>query len=113
MQYVNDEETIGEELYKKYKWKGIPKKFRGQKYVLDLLKRSGFTKVNKALISFTENRTIPEIIGLSKTNSSYILLAPKDQEDFVRDMTKAYEDVIGKGNSKVDKMEIRVCYGFN
>jgi ubiquinone/menaquinone biosynthesis C-methylase UbiE len=114
VQYVNKrEKTIGEELYEKYNWKGIPKKFRGQKYVEDLLLKSGFKNVSKATIPFTEKHTIPEIIGLLKTNSSYILLSLKDKADFVRDMTKAHEDTLGKDGFKIDKMEIRICYGFN
>lgn len=113
VQYINkNEKTIGDELYGKYNWKGIPKKFRGQKFVEDLLIESGFVNVNRANIPFMEKHTIPEIIGLLKTNSSYILLSDKDKEDFVRDMTKAHEEVLGNDGFKIDKMEIRICYGF-
>ena len=113
VEYVNKQgKTIGEELYGKYNWKGIPKKFRGQKYVEELLIKSGFKNVDKTTIPFTEMHTIPQIIGLLKTNSSYILLLPKGKEDFVRDMTKVHEEVLGKDGFKVDEMEIYICYGF-
>ncbi|HEY0908238.1 MAG TPA: class I SAM-dependent methyltransferase [Candidatus Paceibacterota bacterium] len=104
--------TIGEEIYERYDWKGIPKKFRGQDYVCGLLNESGFKNVEKKTILFKERATVAESVGLLKTNSSYLLLSEKDKKDFVRDMTKAYKDALGKAGYEESDMELRVCYGF-
>jgi len=111
-QYIKtDKPVIGSEIYRKYNWRGVPKKFRGQKFVGDILSRGGFKKVRKTTISFSEEKTIPQILGLLKTNSSYILLSPEDKLRFLRDMKAVYEKALGKNGREVNKMELCVVYG--
>ena len=104
--------TIGGNLYEKYNWHGIPKKFRGQKYVAGLLREAGFKKVKKVSIPFTEKLTIPQVIGNLKTNSSYALMSPKIKQKFVQEMTAAYKEALGKDKYDVNNLQLRVCYGF-
>jgi ubiquinone/menaquinone biosynthesis C-methylase UbiE len=104
--------TIGSELYGKYKWQGIPKKFRGQKFVRQLLSDAGFRNVNTALMLFTEKQTIKQTIGVLKTNSSYALMSPKTKRDFVKEMTKAYKIALINKKYDVNHLELRICYGF-
>ncbi len=74
--------TIGQELYKKYKWQGIPQKLRDLEYVKDLFKKGGFTKIKTLKLPFTEKKTITETIGLIKTNSTYALLSAENKNEF-------------------------------
>lgn len=111
-QSINDgQPVIGQELYKKYKWQGIPKEFREVEYVKKFLSKNRFLKVKTIKIPFIEFRTISETIGLMKTNSTYALLSNKDKKEFIKEMTKAYKKALGSKKSVV-KQEIRICYGF-
>lgn len=103
--------VIGQELYKKYKWQGIPKELRDENNVRNFLRKSGFSKIKVLKIPFTETRTIAQTIGLMKTNSTYALLSQKDKKQFITEMTKAYKKELGNQKSVV-KQEIRICYGF-
>lgn len=103
--------AIGAELYRKYKWRGIPQKWRDPEEVKKLFQSSGFLKVRIVKIPHTEIRSIPEVIGLLRTNSTYALLSKEDQKDFVREMTNAYKKVLGKKKDKSQE-EIQVCYGI-
>ena len=104
--------TIGSELYKKYKWRGIPRKFREQRYVCALLAEAGFKNVKKVTIPFLEKKTIPEIIGNLKTISSYVLMSSSAKKQFIKEITKAYERALGEKRYNVNKLELRICYGF-
>ncbi len=107
----SDKPAIGSNLYEKYKWQGIPKKFRVQKFVTKLLIQAGFNGVKKASIPFTEKKTIPEIIGNLKTNSSYALMSSKVKKQFIKEMTRAYRVSLGHKKYEVNKLELRICYG--
>ncbi len=112
-QYVRtNKPAIGSRLYEKYNWRGIPKKFRGQKYVVGLLKEIGFKKVKKVSIPFTEKLTIPQVIGTLKTNSSYALMSPKVKQKFVKEMMAAYKEALGKNKYDINDLQLRICYGF-
>ena len=113
IQYVTmDKPTIGSEVYKKYKWKGIPKEFREQEFVSALLSESGFKNVKKETFSFSEKRALPEIIGNFKTNSSYAALSVEMREQFVEEMTEAYKIALDGKEYDENDLELRVCYGF-
>jgi ubiquinone/menaquinone biosynthesis C-methylase UbiE len=112
-QYVkSNKPTIGADLYEKYNWQGIPKKFRGQGYVAELLSETGFKKVRKVAIPFIEKKTISEMIGNLKTNSSYALMSPNIKKQFVKEMTNAYKDALGNKRYDINELELRICYGF-
>ena len=104
--------TIGSKLYKKYKWRGIPRKFREQRYVCELLSETGFKNVKKVTIPFFEKKTIPEIIGNLKTNSSYALMSSSAKKRFIKEITKAYKTALGAKGYHLNKLELRICYGF-
>ncbi len=104
--------TIGAELFQKYKWKGIPKKFREQAFVESLLTSSGLHGVTSVIYNFSEKRTIPELIGLLKTNSHYAVMSLEDKKDFIKGMTQAYKNALGTKETKTDKLELRICYGY-
>ncbi|MEK9207319.1 MAG: methyltransferase domain-containing protein [Patescibacteria group bacterium] len=108
-----DKPTIGEEIYVKYKWKTISQKFRKPEFIKHLLSQGGFERIQIVKIPFTEKKTPAYIIGNLKTNSSYSLLSPKQQKDFVREMTKAYKTALGGKKFVTDKLELLVCYAFN
>lgn len=104
--------AVGSELYKKYKWRGIPKKFKEQRFVCKLLSEMGFKEVKKATIPFLERKTIPEIIGNLKTSSSYTLMSSGAKKQFIKEMTRTYKMALGEKEYELKKLEIRVCYGF-
>jgi len=104
--------TVGSALYKKYRWRGIPKKFKEQRSVCELLSETGFKNVKKATIPFLERKSIPEIIGNLKTNSSYMLMPSSAKRQFIKEMTRAYKMALGGKEYELKKLEIRVCYGF-
>jgi len=104
--------TVGIELYKKYKWQGIPHKLRESRYVKGLFVKAGFKKVRTTEIPLSSTFTIREIVGLIKTNSSFALLSPADKKIFEREMTKAYKTALGKKKRIVTREEIRICYGY-
>lgn len=108
----SDKPTIGLELYKKYRWHGIPKEFRDQEFVCQLLSKAGFRNIQKSALSFTEKESIPNTIGCLKTNSAYALMSPSTQKQFVKEMTKAYKIALGNKKYDVNKLELRICYGF-
>ena len=112
-QYIHSSKgAIGADLYRKYNWKAIPLKFRAHKYVADLLIKSGFKKVKKVTIPFTEKMSIPEAIGNMKTNSSFVLLPPKLQKQFAKEMTRAYKVAMKGRKYEVNNLELRICYGI-
>ena len=91
VQYVDTSKpAIGEEIYEKYPWQGIPKKFRGIDYVKKCLTDAGFQRVADTTIRFTETKTVEEAVGLLTTNSSYALLNKDDQKNFMTEMMKVY-----------------------
>lgn len=102
--------AIGLDLCRKYKWGGIPQKLRNPEYVQDIFKKSGFLKVTTISVPYVEKKTIPETIGLLKTNSTYALLSPEDKKTFIKEMTAAHKKALGK-NLFVCKQEIHICYG--
>jgi len=111
-QNVGDKNTlIGQDLYKTYKWQGIPRDLRDPKRVKDIFTQSGFKKVTLKNIPHSETRTMTETLGLIKTNSSYALLSASDKKIFMREMTKAYREALGKKNDTVWQ-EFHVCYGM-
>ena len=113
VQYVKtNKPAIGNSVYDKFNFKGIPKNLRSQASVGKILRGAGFKKVQTVVVPFTEKRTIVQTIGLWKTNSSYTLLSKKDRKNFVKEMTVAYQAALGKKKFDVNKMELRVCYGF-
>lgn len=113
VQYSDTEKpAIGEEIYDKFEWRGIPKRFRGVPYVKKCLKEAGFKKVSTVIIPFIETKTVEEAVGLLRTNSSYMLFTEDEQKQFVREMTAAHKKALGTKKAFVDEMEIRVCYGF-
>lgn len=103
--------NIGTELYKKYKWQGIPKELRDVNFVKEIFVKSGFSNVQTISIPYTEKKTISESIGLIKTNSTYAMMSPVDQKYFIKEMTKEYKKLLGD-KPNVLKQEIRICYGF-
>lgn len=105
------EPAIGQDLYKKYKWQGIPKELRDPKNVKELFTKAGFSKVTTAKIPYTETKTIAETIGLIKTNSTYALLSQQDRKIFIQEMTKAYAKALGK-RKNILKQEIHICCGI-
>ncbi|MES2088173.1 MAG: methyltransferase domain-containing protein [Patescibacteria group bacterium] len=112
-QYVkSNKKAVGHNLYHKYNWRGIGKKFRGQESLGKLLSQSGFKKVKFAKILFSEKRTVSHIINNLKTNSSYLLMSPKNKNDFIRELTAAYKKTLGNKKYFTEKLELLVCYGF-
>lgn len=109
---VDNKPTIGSDLYMKYKWQGIPTQLREPEYVKSIFTKSGFKNVKNISIPYSERRTVEEIIGLLKTNSTYSLMSTTDKKTFVKEMTKAYVDHLGKG-IEVTKEEIIICFGTN
>ena len=104
--------TISSDLYKKYKWRGIPRRFKEQRYVCELLSETGFKNVKKVTIKFFEKKTIPEIIGNLKTNSSYLLMSSNAKKRFINEITKAYKAALGTKRYNVNTLELCICYGF-
>jgi ubiquinone/menaquinone biosynthesis C-methylase UbiE len=102
---------IGQALYKKYKWQGIPKGLRDPKNVRNVFIKAGFSKVKTMKTPYSERRTMDETIGLMKTNSSYALLSPKDKKIFEREMRKEYVKVLGRDSDTVEQV-INVCSGI-
>lgn len=112
-QYVkSNKPVIGSDIYKKYSWKVIPKKFRAQAYVSGLLTSAGFRNVNEAMIAFSEKTSIEGSLGLIKTNSTYSMMSPATRKSFMREMTAAYKKAIGTKKAFINKEELRICYGF-
>lgn len=104
--------AIGSNIYGKYKWTGIPQKFRGQTYVSELLSKAGFRNVKEAKIGFTEKKTLSQIMGVMKTNSSYSMMSPKTRKAFMGEMTRAYREAMGKNKTVTDRLKLLICYGF-
>jgi ubiquinone/menaquinone biosynthesis C-methylase UbiE len=102
---------IGVELYRKYKSQGIPRKLRDADNVKKIFTSAGFKKVMAVKIPFTETKTVEEIIGNLKTNSTYALLSPSDRKDFVSGMRKAYKDALKGKDTVTEKRELIVVYG--
>jgi len=107
-----DKPTIGRDVYIKYKYEGIPQKFRDQEFVYNLLSEAGFKRVRKSTILFSEKKSISDTIGVLKTNSAYALMSPTTQKQFVREMTKAYKIALGAKKYDSNKLELRICYGL-
>lgn len=104
--------TIGGEIYKKYKWHGIPHKLRIPENVKAIFQNAGFRKIKTATIPYTEKRTIKDSVGLIKTSSEYALLSAEEKKCFITEMTAAYKKAL-KGKDVVStKKEICICYGF-
>jgi ubiquinone/menaquinone biosynthesis C-methylase UbiE len=113
IQYVKTKQgPIGQELFKKYKYKGIPSKLRDPKNVKKIFTNAGFSKVRTLKIPFVEKKTIEEMIGLQKTNSTYALLLSEDRKKFIIEMTNEYKKSLGK-SKLVLSQEINICYGIN
>ena len=108
----DDMPTVGGELYKKYKWKGIPKELRDLDFVKGVFEKSGFANIQTTKIPFVEKKTIDEELGLLKTNSTYALSSPQDKKDFMQGMKKAYTEALGKKKMHTLNQEINICYGF-
>ncbi len=103
--------AIGQDLYEKYGFKGIPKDLRDPKFVRNLFIKSGFQKVKIAKVPYVEVKTIAETIGMIKTNSGYAILSESNKKLFIKEMTKEYKKkLVDKKN--VLKQEIHICYGF-
>jgi|GEM_PF-572505 len=107
----SDAPVIGHELYRKYKWKGIPQKLRDPKEIKKIFIASGFSKIKTVNIPYVETKTIPETIGLLKTNSTYALLSDQKRKGFIHAMTQEYRRVLGK-KKNILKQEIHICYGI-
>ncbi len=103
--------TIGEDLYRKYQFKGIPKELRDPNFVKNLFVKSGFTKVKNLKVPWTETKTIDETIGLIKTNSGYAILSPENKKEFIKLMMEEHKKILGKKRQAL-KQEIHICYGF-
>ena len=104
--------TIGIEVYKKYKWQGIPKELRDIDNVKNIFTKANFKNVQISKIPFSEIFTIPEIIGQIKTNSRYALLTKEEQKDFSKQMLAAYKQALGTKNTITNKSEICICWGY-
>lgn len=102
--------TIGEDLYKKYGFKGIPKELRDTTYVRGLFTKAGFSKVKTEVLPYVERKTVAESIGLIKTNSGYAVLSDKDKKAFIQAMKKEYIKALGTKKITL-RQEIRICYG--
>ncbi len=103
--------TIGDEIYKKYKFKGIPQKLRDPKFVKDLFLKAGFLKVKIMKIPYTEKKTLGETIGLIKTNSGYAVLSSADKKKFIQEIEKEYKKALGNKQNLLQQ-EIHVCFGI-
>ena len=103
--------TIGLDLYRKYKWQGIPKEWRNPENVMQFLKSADFSNVGALKTPWTEKKTLTESIGLIKTNSSFAILSATDKKSFIREMTKEYKKALGD-KKEVLKQEIHICYGI-
>ena len=104
--------AIGSDLYKQFKWEGIPGKFRDPEYVSELLVKAYFQNVAVVKIPFSEERTIAESVGLAATNSRFALLSKDEQVYFKKELTKAYKQALGDQKTIVEKKLLYVCYGF-
>ncbi len=102
---------IGIEMYKKYKSQGIPQKLRNAENVKKIFASAGFKKVTAVKIPFTETKTVEDIIGNLKTNSTYALLSPENRKDFVSGMRKAYKEALKGKNTVTDKRELIIVHG--
>lgn len=102
---------IGSEVYKKYKSQGIPKQLRDPKNVKGIFKSAGLRKVKAIKIPFTETKTVEEIIGNLKTNSTYALLSPSERKDFIKGIKTAYKEALRGENTVTDKRELIVVCG--
>lgn len=111
IQNVSEKNVVfGQELYRKYKWQGIPRDLRNPKNVKKILIENGFMKVSIMKIPNTERRSMEETLGLIKTNSSYALLSPADKKIFIQEMRREYRKVLGNKTDTVWQ-EFNVCYG--
>jgi ubiquinone/menaquinone biosynthesis C-methylase UbiE len=104
--------VVGKEIFGKYKWKAIPKDFREQTFVSNLLNQAGLRDVGEATLPFSEKISLEQVVGLWKTNSSYALLTPALRHQFNREMTAAYRAALGKKEFMTEHKEFRICYGF-
>lgn len=103
--------TIGYELYKKYKFQGIPKNLRDPESIKNIFSTNGFKKVNIIKFPYIETKTIKETLGLIKTNSGYAVLSEEEKKIFMKEMEKEYKEKLGK-NMNILRQEIHICYGF-
>ncbi len=102
--------VIGQEIYKKFKFHGIPLQWRDPANVGAILKKSGFKKVTIVKVPYVHKRTITQTVGLQKTNSGYAVLSADEKKQFVREMTQAHKVALGN-KLNVIRQEIHVCYG--
>jgi len=101
---------IGPEIYKKYKFQGIPRGLRDPKKVRAVFMKTGFLKVKNMQVPYREKRTMEETLGLMKTNSSYAILTSAKKKSFDREMRKAYVAAFGRGPDTIVQV-INVCVG--
>lgn len=104
--------TIGKEIYKKWKWHGIPEKLRSPENVKVIFQKAGLKKIGTVRIPFVEKRTIEDSVGLIKTSSEYSLLSPTNRKLFVKELTLAHKKILGSKKIVTMKREVCVCYGF-
>ena len=103
---------IGADVYKRYDWKGPPSSFKDKETAKRMLIDAGFKGVDRITIPFTESLTLAHAIGVIKTNSSYLVMAPAVQKRFISDMTHAYKQALGKERYVTEKLELWVYIGF-
>jgi ubiquinone/menaquinone biosynthesis C-methylase UbiE len=112
LQVKNNKPAIGQELYKAYKWKGIPGKLRDLEYIKTLFKKSDFKNVGVDTVPFLEKKTLGEELGNLRTNSTYALLSVGDKKEFMKGMRTEYKKVLGKNKTHTLFQEINICYGY-
>lgn len=103
--------AVGIEVYKKYKWSGIPHKLREIDYVKNLFVKAKLKNVKTTKIPITEKSTISDTLGLIKTNSMYALLSLEQRKDFDKSIQAAYKEFYKNKNIIVSKNEICICWG--
>lgn len=109
---TDDGVPVGIEVYKKYKWSGIPEKLRDMQYVKTLFTKAGFNHIQTKKIPIIEKNSIDQTLGGIKTNSMYSLLTDDQRRDFDFLMKKAYLDTYKKSDIIKTKYDMCVCWGY-
>jgi ubiquinone/menaquinone biosynthesis C-methylase UbiE len=108
----NGPRMISGEILKKYRLVGIPKRAMNDDKNKILFEKAGFLKFGTAAMPFETKRTIDEVIGLYKTQSTFILMSQDKQRGFVRDMREAFAKSLGKRNYIISRRQVHVNYGI-
>ncbi|MEI6316302.1 MAG: class I SAM-dependent methyltransferase [bacterium] len=103
---------VGVEIYKKYKWSGIPQKLRDIEYVKNIFIKAKFNNVQTVKIPTIEKRNIDDTLGLIKTNSMYSLLTAEQRKDFDISMKNAYKMAYKKDDIITTKHDMCICWGY-